>query len=498
MDLKKYVKRKNLSPEQYRRANQTMSVILTVCYLLYIVVEIMNASNGRIDGWFRVGIYLFFCISGKIMVKRKGERKSAMLYLAITFLIAYFFLVMNNGIVSLVMVFPAIIGFMLYMNSVLLTSGCIGVFLIGSLKSLIVWIRGDELAFQQNSMILTAFIICIYGSYMAIKILFEFSEQDREIIVKESQHRKEVAKAVSETVEKIVLDFKDILSGFGKIQDAMKSADDAMNGISGSSDSTAKAVDHQVSMTTDIQARIENTNELSLNANETASKLQSVVEEGKGHADSLQEQSNLVDQNISKISDTVEELVTNVQLVAGITDSISNISSQTNMLALNASIEAARAGEAGKGFAVVADEIRKLAEQTRTSTEKIATIISQLIHVTDDTQKGIRNSAEAIVIQREKVGEVNHSFMEVENGMLNLQKDVAIMRQEVERILKANREIVDSISLLSAASEEVSAGTSTCKDTIQGASSQVDIYAEKVEGTFEQLQILVEKSQVNE
>ena len=173
MDIKKLVKRKNLSPEQYRKANQTMVVILTVCYLFYVVVELMNVSDGRIDHWFRIAVYVIICLSERIVVKKNGEKRSTMLYLAITFLIAYLFLVMNNGIISMVMVFPALIGFMLYMNSVLLGAGCVSAYVIGSLKSFIVWKMGNELAFQQSSMILVAFFICIYGSYMAIKILFD-------------------------------------------------------------------------------------------------------------------------------------------------------------------------------------------------------------------------------------------------------------------------------------------------------------------------------------
>lgn len=476
-------------------ANKTMVVILDVCYVLYTLIELMNARE-HMDGYFRIAIYMAFAIITGIAVKKKGDKKSTMLLMATTFLIAYILLVMNNGVVSMVMSFPALLGFMLYMNSVLIASGCISVYIVGSIKSFLVWSRGDTLAFQQSSLILMGFFICIYGSYMAIKILFEFSEQDREIIVKEAAHRQEVASVVAETVEKIAGDFHEVLVGFDEIHEAMNSADDAMDGIAGSSESTADAVNRQVDMTSDIQERIENTNELVINAKETTEKLKNVVEDGKQLADNLQEQSNLVDQNITRISETVEELVTNVQTVSGITDSILNISSQTNLLALNASIEAARAGEAGKGFAVVADQIRKLAEETKVSTEKITEIINQLTDVTNETQAGIEESAEAINIQRKKVEEVNDSFTEVENGMLALQGDVVTMSQEVEKVLEANREIVDSISLLSTESEKVSAKTQTCKGTINEASEKVGRYADKVEGTFEQLQILVEKAEM--
>ncbi len=493
MNLSKYIKRKQLTPEQYRMANKKMYAILAICYLVYILIELMNLQ-GRTHGYFRIAIYVIFAVVDLIVVKKNSDKKTAMLTMAVTFLITYLLLVMNNGVLSMVMVFPALLGFMLYMNSLLITLGCISAYIVGSLKSFIVWKMGDAQAFQQSSLILVSFFICIYGSYIAIKILYEFSEQDREIIVKEAAHRKEVAEAVSETVESIAEEFHELLVGFDEINTSMNSADDAMNDIAGSSESTAEAVNCQADMTSNIQERIVHTNELVKNAKETTEKLKNVVLDGKKLADNLQEQSDLVDQNISIISKTVEELVTNVQKVSGITDSILNISSQTNLLALNASIEAARAGEAGKGFAVVADEIRKLAEETKVSTEKITEIINQLTNVTNETQAGIEESAEAINIQRKKVEEVNDSFTEVENGMTNLQGDVTTMSQEVEAVLEANREIVDSISMLSAASEEVSAGTQTCKTTIDVAVEKVGIYSQKVEGTFEQLQVLVEKA----
>ncbi|MBR5127073.1 MAG: hypothetical protein IKU69_01440, partial [Roseburia sp.] len=271
---------------------------------------------------------------------------------------------------------------------------------------------------------------------------------------------------------------------------SMSSANDAMDSIAGSSENTAQAVNHQADMTGQIQERLEVTNELASEAKDTTDKLRVVVAEGKHLADNLQEQSNLVDQNITRISDTVEVLVENVQKVSGITDSILNISSQTNLLALNASIEAARAGEAGKGFAVVADEIRKLAEETKVSTEKITTIINELTKVTSETQAGIEESAESINVQREHVREVNNSFTQVESGMQTLEQNVVNMSSEVESVLDANREIVDSISLLSASSEEVSAGTQTCKATIEDAFTNLGRFTNIIDGTFEELQTL--------
>ncbi len=494
----KFIKRKQLTPLQYMMANKTMSVVLAICYILYIGVEVINLKNvdNTIFSYVRCAMYFGFAILNFVMVKVKGDQKICMLFMAFEYLFTYTILVLSNGVVVMVMAFPVMIGFMLYLNSLLVGLGSILSFTICVVKCLLVQKTGDAELLGYANLITIGFGIAIYATYQAIAILYEFSEQDREVIAQEAEHRMEVAETVNGIVGKLDENFRGIVDGLDEISGAMNSANEAMDGIAGSSDNTAEAINQQATMTSQIQERLETTNELTVNAKKTTVKLKDVVIEGKHLADNLQEQSDLVDQNINRISDTVQLLVENVQKVSGITDSILNISSQTNLLALNASIEAARAGEAGKGFAVVADEIRKLAEETKVSTEKITEIINELTNVTNETQLGIEESAEAINIQRKNVEEVNESFNEVENGMTELQSDVTIMSQEVESVLEANRQIVDSISLLSAASEEVSASTQTCKQTIDKASNNLHGFAETVERTFGELQILKEAAQV--
>ncbi len=92
---------------------------------------------------------------------------------------------------------------------------------------------------------------------------------------------------------------------------------------------------------------------------------------------------------VLNVSNTILELSNHSKEIGSITTLINGVAEQTNLLALNAAIEAARAGEHGKGFAVVADEVRKLAEETKTSTAKIANITSQVQDLTTHAVKAM-------------------------------------------------------------------------------------------------------------
>ena len=491
----KFIQKNVLTPEQYIRANRTMMFILSLSYLIFFYVEKNNiektgASNSI---YIRCGVYIAIIISNLIVYKLMKDKANAMRIFAVLFVVAYSTLVIANQPVVMLMVYPVIIGFMLYLNSLVVSLGWIVTFILAIIKLVMVKSGEDTQQFDIMSFITVSFVISAFGSLRAILLLVKFSKEDREVIEKEAERREEVSKVVEGLVEKLDEDFSEIVSGLNNMKNSMDTADVAMEDIAASSESTAEAVSHQVSMTTKIQERLETTGEFANEAKHTTNELSNIIVFGKGLADELQNQSNVVDENISKISDTVIELVEQVEKVSGITESILNISTQTNLLALNASIEAARAGEAGKGFSVVADEIRKLAEETKTSTEKISVIIRELNSTTNDTRMGIEKSVESIEEQRRSVNKVSESFEQIEAGMNMLQEGVTDMSTQIEEVLVANTEIVDSIATLSATSQEVSAGTISCRETIGVTAENMQVFSKKVGEAFDELEVLKEK-----
>lgn len=492
------MKRQKLTPEQYLRSNKTMLIILAICYLIFTAVEISNimkADSVATMAIVRCVIYIAMILVSAIIVKLLGTKKPGMVSLAIGFLITYAILVFGNGSGTLIMAMPAIVGFMVYLNAPLVVIGCICAVIIAIIKSALYKFGGDTVSFGFANVAVMGAIVATLSAWRAVTLLINFSKENQAVIEKESSHRAEIADKVNTIVEKLDTDFHEVLDKLGNINEAIDSAHMSMEQITESSENTAEAISHQAEMTGQIQVRLENTNETAAKAKEVTDKLKDTVINGKKMADDLQEKSNLVDQNTARISETVELLVQNVQKVSSITESILSISSQTNLLALNASIEAARAGEAGKGFAVVADQIRTLAEETKVSTEKITEIISQLTSVTNETQAELEASVESIAIQRQRVEEVTASFNTVEEGMLALESGVDSISNEVAEVFSANKKIVESISTLSAASEEVLAGTQMSKETIDSACDDLHGFSETVEGTFEQLQTLKQTSE---
>ena len=486
------MKKQKLTPQQYRRANKVLMTALTVVYLIFVLVELNGTQKGTMGvmNYARMGIYVASAIAMHIFVRIKIEKKSAMFFMAILTLVDYTLLVLGNGPGAMAMVFPIVLVFMIYLNAPLVVIGLGSSFVICVIKAAMLKMAGDDLSFTHSNLIVMGIIVCFFGARLAINLIITFIQEDKKIIEDKAEEQARINGMVSELTDTLNKQFHGVVEELKCINESVEGADSIMNSIADSTQDTSDAVENQAEMTTQIHDKLERNTAIAENVKNITEELRCSITEGKKLSDELKEQSLLVDRNTTKISDTVEELVKNVEKVSNISASILNISSQTNLLALNASIEAARAGEAGRGFAVVADEIRKLAEETRVSTEQITEIINELIAVTNETKRGIDESAESINSQREKVERVNASFIQMEAGMGEVHDGVEGISGELGAVLQANKGIVDSISLLSEVTQEVSGGTKQSREALDNVCGSLQGFSDLIEGTFEQLQEL--------
>ena len=175
---------------------------------------------------------------------------------------------------------------------------------------------------------------------------------------------------------------------------------------------------------------------------------------------SMQDSSHKMDEGISAISKRIETVNTTVDKVSNIVSVIEEISSETNLLSLNASIEAARAGDAGKGFAVVAQEIRVLSDNTNTELENIKQIISSLVEECRYCVQASGTIVEDNAKQKEEIKAVLDEF-----GSLDEQiQKTAEKADEIEELVTAMIELNDDITKSSNSLTDVSAANAAATE----------------------------------
>lgn len=178
---------------------------------------------------------------------------------------------------------------------------------------------------------------------------------------------------------------------------------------------------------------------------------------------------------------------------------ILNISDQTNLLALNASIEAARAGEHGKGFAVVAEEIRKLAEQSRSTTVIINKIVSDLVDNAQTAVDKMKEASDIVKEQEESVGLTAQTFDSIAVAVEKSEKMIQQIDNSSETMKLSKESVVGNIEILSALAQQNAASTEEAAASIeeQSASAQeIASASEDLANMAQSLQVLIDKFSV--
>lgn len=491
--------RKSLTPDQMKRANITASTTVTLTYLICLFIT-LTSDKTVIEKIVFTCVYLLFYIGNAIYVKKHIYEKKAELSIAYGFLAVFGIITYIQPARTMMIIFPALLSLSVYMNEYLILwgTGATSFFVITK----IIYINTTNPADKTEQvkvifLVITCLIVYVLGGCKAIKRLVEFSEEETNAVKEKAEKQLEIAKHVNEISNNVNTQFEQVRKDLDKIAEIISNTNKTIDIISDGTTSSAEQSILQSEKTTEIQTRLNKTNQSTDIAVNTARQLQQIVEKGKNESDELASQSAIVDTSALQISETIGNLVEHVSKVSDITNVIMNISSQTNLLALNASIEAARAGEAGKGFAVVADEIRSLAEMTKSSTEEITQIMNALITLTKNTQNELKHTVDSINIQRGKVKTVHESFVAVEQDIDSLVANMTSVSSEVNAVLDANSSIVDGIETLSGISQEMSSTTETTRQEMHDLNNRITSFSDAINTTSESLERLRKTSAVD-
>ena len=197
-------------------------------------------------------------------------------------------------------------------------------------------------------------------------------------------------------------------------------------------------------------------------ANEISCETAQQASAGKELMQSQSDNMTTITSSVKEITHDINRLTEMTKQMEGVMSIVTNVANQTNLLALNASIEAARAGEAGKGFAVVANEVRKLAEQTKSSTDTVDKLLKHTNERTmklekslDNIQKAVKFGEEGMLQTEQKFSGILHSMSETKMQNELITKEVRQLGTVINELSFAFDEVTDSADKLAVISQEL-------------------------------------------
>jgi methyl-accepting chemotaxis protein len=372
------------------------------------------------------------------------------------------------------------------------------------------------------ALVIGSIVIVVFAQHIAVPIMKigkavdvvaegNFNVQDikirnRDEIGKLSESFNAMLKNVSELISSVKASTDIVFSSTSVLDNIVDENTASINQIAASVSEIAKGSSEQAKETEDgvlkiksLSQKIELVTGLTVETDRVAAQAANIGNKGLDAIKILSIKSEENSKAAEKASQIIQEVDRTSVEIGAITEAISQISEQTNLLSLNAAIEAARAGEQGRGFAVVAEEVRKLASQSAQSAARVKELISG---IQDRSKSAVKAMEEGKNIAREQstaVLQAKDIFVEILSVVDKVAEDMKKIKGFSLEMETEKDEIVEILDTLSASTEENSAATQEVSATTEQQLASIDQIvshtqdlknlAEKLKGTVNKFEV---------
>lgn len=446
--------------------------------LLYVLVTIVLAM-APVAGEF-------------ISYKKMHDTKMIKHFVGIGYAILYTFVMFTtNNHFTFVYVIPMLIAITVYNDFKYSLPIEVGMVIVNVVQLVMFFQKGIYTKADMASVGIQFFVIVlICGIQLYTSMVTERLNQWKLAEIKaEHEKTEELLMRIMDTSDKMTQQIAESAQKTASLGESMQAMKESMEEVNSGSNDTAEAVQSQLNQTEEIQAMVEQVEKGTENIIDSMNQNKEAIAQGNANVGILVKQAEETVESGKKVTEELSQLDTYMSQMNSILDIINSITSQTSLLALNASIEAARAGEAGRGFAVVASEISQMAQQTKDSTVQISQLIENVSNAIQMVVEVSGSMISMIESQNETTEKTAESFTVIEKNSDNVYGHSNELAAYVTKLADANKKIIDSISTISAISEEVAAHAS---DTLSATESN-NVIVEELAALSGQLETLAQE-----